>query len=267
MRYPAAIALFLLLPLSMPLQAQRGGGHAAGGGHGGFSGHSSFGGHAFAGARSGSSFASHSFARSPSSLGRSSFGRPPLNRSFSAPLSSRVTSRNFNRSTGLRIRTRGFRNNCFGFPCGWGYGYPYLGGGVDPYWWGDNDSSYDQDEQDQIGLANEMNAQSLDEQQMRQQGDRDLYARQAPLPPRVPERSELATPTVLVFHDHSTQEVNNYAIVGQTLWNFAPQHTQKIPLSDLDLSATTKANEDRGVDFRVPTVQGTLTLEYHSVDN
>jgi len=46
--------------------------------------------------------------------------------------------------------------------------------------------------------------------------------------------------------------VQNYAIVGQTLWTFAPQRTQKIPLSDLDLAATQKANDERGVDFRVP---------------
>ncbi|MGA7319366.1 MAG: hypothetical protein WBW98_02580, partial [Candidatus Sulfotelmatobacter sp.] len=113
-------------------------------------------------------------------------------------------------------------------------------------------SSYDQDQQNQIGLANEMNAQSLDEQQMRRQDDQDVYARSAPSLPREAERTVAAPATVLVFRDQRKQEVENYAIVGQTLWNFAPQHTQKIPLSDLDLPATTKANEDRGVDFRVP---------------
>jgi hypothetical protein len=59
--------------------------------------------------------------------------------------------------------------------------------------------------------------------------------------------------TVLVFRDQHQKEIQNYAIVGQTLWNFAPGHTEKIPLSDLDLAATTKANDDRGVTFRVPT--------------
>jgi len=60
-------------------------------------------------------------------------------------------------------------------------------------------------------------------------------------------------PTVLVFRDQHQQEVQNYAIVGQTLWNFSPGRTQKIPLANLDLSATEKANDDRGVTFRVPT--------------
>src|SRR5271156_1497274 len=183
MRYLAAIAVFLLLPLSLPLQAQRGGGgHGSGGGHGGFAGHSGFGGHSFVSARSGSGFASHSFASGRSSLGRSSFGRPPLSRSFNRQLSSRgLGSRNFNRSTGLRIRTRNFRNDCFGFPS------RGFGGGFDPYWGWDSGSFYgddDDDQQDQIGLANEMNAQSLDEQRVRQQEDQDLYARQSPPPPR-----------------------------------------------------------------------------------
>jgi ribosomal 50S subunit-associated protein YjgA (DUF615 family) len=58
--------------------------------------------------------------------------------------------------------------------------------------------------------------------------------------------------TVLVFRDQHKKEIQNYAIVGQTLWNFSSQHTEKIPLADLDLQATTKANEDQGVTFRVP---------------
>ena len=80
--------------------------------------------------------------------------------------------------------------------------------------------------------------------------------RSAPAAPRHQVRSSQPTEaipaTVLVFHDQHREEVQNYAIVGQTLWNFAPQHTEKIPLSDLDLPATTKANDDLGLTFRVP---------------
>ena len=97
-----------------------------------------------------------------------------------------------------------------------------------------------------------MNQQSLEEQSVRRQVDQDVYAKSAPPPPRDKERMEAVPATVLIFRDQHKQEVQNYAIVGQTLWNFAPQHTQKIPLSDLDLPATTKANDERGVDFRLP---------------
>ncbi len=198
--------------------------------HGGFSGHS--GGQALGGAHSGSGFAA----------------RPSARGAFHPPLS----SRGFSHSGGLRLRTYGLRSNCYVYGCRGGYGYPYLGGGVDPYWWSDSGSSYDPGQQYETGLANEMNAQSLEEQRMRQQGDQDLYAKSAPPPPHEEEVTEPAPATVLVFRDEHKQEIHNYAIVGQTLWNFNPQHTQKIPLSDLDLPATTKENDERGVDFHVP---------------
>jgi len=267
MRRLVAIAAFLFLAASsLQLQAQRGGGgHASTGGHGGFSGHASFGGgfsgsHSFGGMRAGSGFASRSF--SPTS----SFRGPLASRGFN---SRGVNSNRFNRSRAFdrsrnrfRLRTYGYGNgygygNCYGYGygCGYGYGYgyPYLDGGVDPYWW-DSDSSGDQDQQNQIGLAEEMNQQSLEEQQMRNQVDQDAYAyaRTAPRPPRKAATTEADPATVLIFRDQHKEEIKNYAIVGQMLWNFSPQGTYKIPLSSLDLPATEKANEDRGVDFHLP---------------
>jgi len=58
--------------------------------------------------------------------------------------------------------------------------------------------------------------------------------------------------TVLVFKDGHKSEVQNYAIVGETLFDFTDGRSHKIPLADLNLPATRKANEDRGVDFQVP---------------
>src|ERR1017187_143623 len=58
-------------------------------------------------------------------------------------------------------------------------------------------------------------------------------------------------PTVLVFRDGHQQEVTNYAIMDQTLYVF-DNRTQKIALTDLDVAATIKLNDDRGVDFHVP---------------
>src|SRR5258708_122379 len=90
-------------------------------------------------------------------------------------------------------------------------------------------------------------------------GDQDSYAgsaqRSRPAASdsqTAPSVSPTAPPTVLVFRDQHKQEVRNYAIVGQTLWNFSPQRTEKISISDLDLTATTKANDDRGLSFHVP---------------
>jgi hypothetical protein len=58
--------------------------------------------------------------------------------------------------------------------------------------------------------------------------------------------------TVLVFKDGHQVEVANYAIVGSTLYDLTGGHRQKIALADLDLSATAKQNDDRGIDFQVP---------------
>ncbi|MGC2793592.1 MAG: hypothetical protein WA899_16320 [Candidatus Sulfotelmatobacter sp.] len=250
MHRPLLIAAFVLLLAACPLSAQHGGGgHASGGSHagfashgGGFAGHSSFG-----GARAGAGSAARSFA--PRSASRPAFSsRSFNNRSF---------NRGFNRYGGARFGAYGVGGNCYyyGYGCVGAYGYA---GEIDPYWWWDSDSgsSYDPDQQYQTGLANEMNQQSLDEQRMRQQNDQDLYAQWAPSPPREhsehAELNEAAPATVLVFRDEHKQEVKNYAIVGQMLWVFDLQHTQKIPLSDLDLPATAKANDARGVDFQLP---------------
>ena len=86
----------------------------------------------------------------------------------------------------------------------------------------------------EIDQANQMNAQSLEEQQMRRDQDQEMYAGRDPQP-RPDARVEAAEPaTMLVFRDQRKQEVQNYAIVGQTLWSFSGQRTQKIPISDLD---------------------------------
>jgi hypothetical protein len=58
--------------------------------------------------------------------------------------------------------------------------------------------------------------------------------------------------TILIFKDGHKQEVSNYAIVGTNLFDLTPGHRLKIPLSDLDVAATQKANEDQGNDFKLP---------------
>jgi len=68
-----------------------------------------------------------------------------------------------------------------------------------------------------------------------------------------PQQSADLPPTLLVFKDGRQLEVQNYAIVGDTLYDMTPGHRRRIPLSDLDLQATAQQNEDRGIDFRVPT--------------
>jgi hypothetical protein len=59
-------------------------------------------------------------------------------------------------------------------------------------------------------------------------------------------------PTVLVFKDGHQVEVANYAIVGSMLYDLTEGHRRKIALSELNLNATAKQNDDRGIDFQLP---------------
>jgi hypothetical protein len=222
MRRLLSIAAFVVLIALVSASAQRGGARASGGGHSSSVGHAS-GGHSFSGIHSGPSISSaHSFG------------------SFHG-----------NRIGGSRIHTRGFRD-CFG--CRRSYGYPWYaayGGYYDPYWWSDSSSSYDEDQARELALADEMNAASLEEQRLREREDRDqdLYARRAQ--PHE-ERTAPGPATALVFRDQHVEEVRNYAIAGGTLWVLNEQAAKKIPLAQLDLAATVKMNDERGVDFQVP---------------
>jgi hypothetical protein len=226
MRRLLTIAAFVVLVALVSASAQRGAMRAPGGGRGVAVGRPS-GGHAFSGMHAG--------------------------------LGARPTFRG-NRFGGVRIRTGGF-HHCYG--CRGRYGYPrYAGYGYagyyDPYWWWDSSSSYnyDEDREREQALASEMNAQNLAEQRLRErenwnrERDQDSYAQRPQA--REEEHAAVAPATVLVFRDQHQQEVRNYAIAGGMLWVLNEQAAKKIPLADLDLAATAKVNDERGVDFQVP---------------
>jgi hypothetical protein len=65
-----------------------------------------------------------------------------------------------------------------------------------------------------------------------------------------------APSTMLVFKDGHKLEIGNYAIVGSTLFDLTPGHSRRVPLSDLDLDATKKENDDHGILFEVPSSLG-----------
>lgn len=170
------------------------------------------------------------------------FGTGFRNPSF--PISFRFPHRRF---FGAR-----FRNRAFGFPWLWAY-YPLDSG------YSDYDDSYSQ----QL-LAYQlamMNNQQQIEQRISALEDRverlltESSASAAPAPPARPaqqSKSEPSRPAVLVYRDGHTQEVENYAIVGHTLWILNEQQASKVPLSMLDLRATRRANEARDVDLALP---------------
>jgi len=60
--------------------------------------------------------------------------------------------------------------------------------------------------------------------------------------------------TVLVYKDKHKEEIANFAIVGDSLYDFT-NGRRKVALADLDVPATMKANDERGVDFQLPAVR------------
>jgi hypothetical protein len=233
MRRWLSIAAFSLVLLALPVWAQR---HGGGGGahfasHGGFAGHS-FGGHASGGH---ASVAFHG----------GGFGHG---------------SENHFRTGNSFHNHRGFHGNR-GFYGRRGY-YPYYGyAGYYPYGSYDDPFFYDTENEDQDSYAGasyqapsypapypENGGLQRDVQTLSGKIDRlqaDIEARNRP--------KEQEPETALVFRDQHVEEVRNYAIAGGTLWVLNDhQAGKKIPLAQLDLQATVKMNDDRGVDFQVP---------------
>ncbi|PYX08844.1 MAG: hypothetical protein DMG88_09100 [Acidobacteria bacterium] len=151
---------------------------------------------------------------------------------------------------------RRFHHHRFFVGVPWGfYGYPG---------WYNADYAYSQDiyssresseysalYQQNQELAREIDRLSDEVERLRDEQSR--YAAPAPAPKtQAQSKPEAHEPTVLVFRDKHKQEVENYAIVGQTLWIFSEQRATKSPLSSLDVDATSRANDERGLEFRVP---------------
>jgi hypothetical protein len=90
----------------------------------------------------------------------------------------------------------------------------------------------------------------------------DRYVEREQRERRVPEETLAAPPepapvadqpkTMLVFKDGHQLEVDNYAIIGDTLFDLSEGHRRKIPLAELNLEATSRQNDDHGVDFVLP---------------
>ena len=67
--------------------------------------------------------------------------------------------------------------------------------------------------------------------------------------PQAQAQSAPGTPTVLIFRDGHREEIQNYAIIGTTLWVLDERNSTKISVFDLDLDATQKENRSRGLRF------------------
>ncbi len=150
----------------------------------------------------------------------------------------------------------GARFNYWGYP--WAYSY-YPGWSWD---YPDYDQSSYQDQQLQAYQTRILNNQQQTEQRiasLEERLDRLYQQRSAMAQPaqvQAQSKGEHSQSAILVFNDGHQQEIQNYAIVGQTIWILNEQQAKKIPLSALDLAATRKANADRQAGFELPGSSG-----------
>jgi hypothetical protein len=132
----------------------------------------------------------------------------------------------------------------------YGAGIPYVSGWVDPDYldYPDN-GGYDSSANPPDDSINGYAPQGTD------QGAPSPYTEQAsaepqpalPTPP--PENEEAVT---LIFKDgRPAEQIHNYALTRTTLY-VSDGHRREIPVDQLDLAATEKANHDAGVDFHIP---------------
>ncbi len=161
-----------------------------------------------------------------------------------------------NNGPNLIIGTRRFHG---GHRRGW-YGVSPYYGWYGPYYWDWSSSSYDSqansnNDRLQYQTMNEINRLADEVQELREEREmRAAPSEPAPQPqqPAKLQPPQQDLPVVLVFLDKRIQEVKNYAVANEMLVVLDGNRRKKYPLADIDLAATMKLNDERGVDFEVP---------------
>jgi hypothetical protein len=155
----------------------------------------------------------------------------------------------FGFSSGFAYPYYGFYG-AYGYPWYGGYAYPGYSYPAVAY----SDSRYNSDLD--YSYQQKRNMEELDRLEDRvQRLENQRAAANVPRPPQYEAQARPASPIVLVFRDKHSQETENYAIVGQTIWLFNEQRATRIPMSEIDIPATQKANEERGVQFEIPNTR------------
>ena len=76
-------------------------------------------------------------------------------------------------------------------------------------------------------------------------------------------RPQSNQPAFLVWRNGQQEEVTHYAIIGSLLYDFAkPRAWRIIPLADLDLDATQRVNQQRGVELLIPAGADEVTVRF-----
>ena len=217
------IVIATLSFLALPATAQRGGGHGGMGARADFASHVSMGhadGHFTGGGSTSHGSMSH-------------------------------TGERWHHTRGWRFHHHGFVGRRWGYGY---YGYPWGPSFYDPRF---ADYSYSEQPYYPVDMQAAYYAQveqRLDriEDRLDRMLDRLDTHGSAPPEPAQPSKPESTPTATLVFRDGHSEQIQNYAIVGNTLWVFTEDHARKIPIAQINTDATERANEQRGIDLHVP---------------
>ncbi|MFB3813275.1 MAG: hypothetical protein ACE14L_04115 [Terriglobales bacterium] len=181
-----------------------------------------------------------------------SFGDPRFKGRFHGPFfRSRFCAFNPGFCVGRRFGA-GFSNPAWGFaPWGYGYGGGYAYSVPYPVTYpagGTEDARAALAEQQRV--IEDLQAEI--ERMREAEEEREAPPPPAPSSPQATAPPERVAPTTLVFRDGRRLEVTNYAAAGDVLYVMDPQQSRKISLSELDVAATVRENQARGVKFHAP---------------
>ena len=201
-------------------------------------------------AQRGGTAGAHAAAPAARGLAPAGGGRPfPVSRGFPAPLGLQSPAAGYTgiRPGALRSREpfgRDFRRIPYSYffipyyDSSFGYGDP--GYGAYPY-----APPVDPNSQGMIENA-------LGEQIQRLSAEIDQLKYGQTFPPSAsaqPDPQPPQVPITLVLRNGQQIQVQNYAIIDQVFWDFTKQPARKIPLSTIDVAASTKATEANGGEF------------------
>lgn len=143
------------------------------------------------------------------------------------------------------------------------YYYPFLDYGDTGYDYPPEDSGADAAAQSSY-MQNVLGAQvqqlSAEVEQLREQQGPGVpqapaYNESGPPPSPSTQNEEPPIPPITIVLRNGQQfHVKNYAVMDQTFWDFTQQPARKIPVSSIDIPASTRATEASGAEF--PQIAG-----------
>ncbi len=140
---------------------------------------------------------------------------------------------------------------------GYGYGYspayiPYTPYDVEPEQDQVRDEEYPSGPTIFDRRGSGLTSREIEERYAARDEHRPQAEESLPAPASEPEPVADQVTTVLVFKDGHQLEIQNYAVLGETLYDLTPGHRRKVELTELNVQATVQQNDDRGIDFRLP---------------